>query len=123
MENDFTIEFADDHNLIEWESEVARWLEDATGHDPYKMLLTDDSDLYDIMEHEPTGEWTTALLPGRTEEEPIEVWDVTPEAEQRAREVLLRYGVDILTEESTRLVDLAKKTYNHRHHVDDERQL
>ncbi len=108
------IEMADDHNYSEWKPEIARWLEEATGHNPDHCLITDEADLTHMLEWKETGEWVWDQLPnfktGEMEWEYIEIWDTDPDAYAHARKVLLKFGVDIDKEEDTRLISLAKKT-------------
>lgn len=103
------IKLAPDTGIIEWETEVERWLPEAVGYSVYDALLTDGSDLTDFMDMEPTGELgengeTIAWVTG-------ESWD-------RGRAALKRYGIDIGPREAslqsdTNLVSLAKRTMAH----------
>jgi hypothetical protein len=80
-------------------------LPEAVGYSVYDALLTDESDLTDLMDTEPTGErneWGHQMV------------DYTAESWERARATLARYGVDIGPHRGslgldTNLVSLAKR--------------
>lgn len=102
----YEIRFAPDDQIGEWEEEVERWLPEAVGYSVHDALLTDDADLTDFMDIEPTGE--------ETDEGHVIAW-VTAESWDRARLALRRHGVDIGPHEGsvdseTNLVSLAKRT-------------
>jgi len=100
------IRFAPDDQIGEWEKEVERWLPEAVGYSIYDALLTDESDLTDFMDTEPTGKrnkWGHQMV------------DYTSESWERACAALARYGVDIgphgrSPSPDTNLVSLAKRT-------------
>lgn len=95
------IQFAPSDQIEEWEEEIERWLPDATGFSIYDALVTDLSGLEDFME--------TDLDNPREDDWGSVYYGPTEESWERAREVLLRYGVDI-DEEATLLIELARKT-------------
>lgn len=95
------IHFAPSDQIGEWEEEIERWLPEATGFSVFGALVTDLSALDDFLEMDFDNP--------REDEQGQTYCGPTQEAWSRAREILLRYGVDI-NEEDTILIELARKT-------------